>query len=476
MSVITFGTDGWRAKIAEDFTFENVQKVTSCIASYLKETRDVSSGVVVGFDTRFLSETFASRAAKILSESGIPVILSREFVPTPVTAYSVLHRVAAGALMFTASHNPPEYQGIKFIPWYAGPALGDVTGAIEEKLKATSYQLPATSYQERKAVVKRCSLSAGYFKHIKTLIDFKTIRRAKLRVSYDPLYAAGRGYVDKLLHDAGCDVTIIHDVRDPLFGGTLPDPQEKNLQELKKMHLKLKTRLAFATDGDADRFSVFDEKGRYYSPNDMLSLFSYYLLKYKGFRGPLARTCATTHLIDEVAKRYNCSVVETPVGFKFIGKAMRENNAILGGEESGGFSMKGHIPEKDGILACLLATEMVAALKKPLSKIHHEFSNEIGKLFSKRMDLHLTEEIKTKILSKLKEDAKSLFPNLPVERVNAMDGFKFALKDKAPLWFMIRASGTEPVLRIYMEAENPKKLGVLQKEVIAFVRGFGALV
>lgn len=464
MSKIKFGTDGWREIIAREFTFENVKFVSQAIADYVAGHGMSGRGVVIGYDNRFLSEHFARAAAEVLCGNGVRVWMTGRATPTPVTAFAVRHLKAAGAVMLTASHNPPEYNGIKFIPEYAGPALPYITDEIEGHLKRVTSEEKFTEIPYDTAVDR--GLAAGidpfddYIEHLKTIVDLEAIRRAGLKVIVDPMYGAGIGYLSRVLEEAGCQVEVIHGYRDPLFGGSMPEPSAKVLTELRDRVISSGADLGLAMDGDADRFGIIDSDGTYIIANQVLYLLYYHLINFRGLKGPVARSVATTHMLDKIAAHYGFEVDETPVGFKYIGESMMKRGSILGGEESGGMSMTGHIPEKDGILAAALIAELVAVEKLPVREILQKLAREFGVLISQRLDIRTTEENKEKVLTNLQGLAPREIAGKAVTRTVAVDGKKFLLEDGS--WVLIRASGTEPLFRIYVETENEAKVKIIQ--------------
>lgn len=467
MPDIKFGTDGWREIIARQFTFENVKFVTQAVAEYICHHDMCDRGVVIGFDNRFLSEHFAQAVAEVLCGNGVKVFMTGRATPTPVTAFAVKHLSAAGAIMLTASHNPPEYNGIKFIPEYAGPALPYITNQIEANVKRvlageTFNELRYDKAREQ-GMVTDIDPFDNYLVHLKTLINLSAIAQAKLKVIVDPMYGAGIGYLDRLLTDAGCEVQVIHGYRDPLFGGSLPEPSAKVLVELKEQVMATGADLGLALDGDADRFGIIDSDGTYIIPNQVLYLIYYHLINFRGMKGPVARTVATTHMLDRIAAHYGQEVDETPVGFKYMGESMMKRGSILGGEESGGLSIAGHIPEKDGILAAALIAELVATEKKPLRQILTELDDKFGVLVSERLDIHTTPENKDKVLSTLSDLTPANIAGLEVTKILAIDGKKFVLADGS--WALIRSSGTEPLFRIYVETDHREKLTQIQQAV-----------
>ena len=408
--------------------------------------------MLIGYDTRFLADRFAERCAKVLMAMGVPVRVSSRDVPTPCIAWATQHEPTAGALQITASHNPPEYCGIKYIPEYAGPATDDITARIVEYLKDTPENIELS-----KDEVVHFDPQPPYLGAITKIIDMKRIGSARIKVGYDALYSTSRGYLDHIMKQWGVSVKTLHDWRDPLFGGGMPEPKRQYLQDLSGLVIADKLNIGLATDGDADRFAVIDEQGTYLSPNQLLCLLTRHLLKNKGLKGSIVRTVATTHLLDLLAERYGLDVIETPVGFKFIGEEMRKGDILIGGEESGGMSVKGHIPEKDGILANLLVVEMMAYEDKPLSKIWEDLLAELGVSFIYlRADMRLTEKTAKYLMDRLTAEPLTTLAGEKVARVGRKDGLKLYLDDNN--WLLIRPSGTEPLIRLYFEGTSKERI------------------
>ncbi len=451
---IVFGTDGWRGIIAEDFTFENVRRVTRAIAQYLDGAYTKDRPVLIGYDTRFSADAFARTAAEILASLGWSVLMVNRDCPTPVIAYHAREKKSAGALMFTASHNPAPYCGIKYIPDYAGPATPEITDSIVANLAQASGELAASFPKD---AIQIFDPKPQYLDYILSKINGDTIRAAGLKVVYDALYTTSRGYLDECLTRLGVSLDTLHAYRDVLFGGGMPEPKAEYLGEL-ITHIKTQgADLGVATDGDADRFGVVDEQGQYLTPNTVLLVLARHLYKNKGQRGAIVRTVATTHLLDNLAQKYGVPLIETAVGFKYVGQQMRETTVLIGGEESGGLSMLGHIPEKDGILADLLMVEVVATEGKPLSEIVTETIAEAGgPVYSRRLDLHLTTEHKTAVLDAFRDTAPTQVAGVAVIETGRKDGLKLYLEDGS--WILLRPSGTEPLIRVYLEAPTADKL------------------
>lgn len=452
---IKFGTSGWRAIIGEDFTFDNVRLVTSAIARYIKKNMSRHPKVVVGYDTRFLSEDFALESSKVLLEFGIQPLLTREDTPTPVIAYEIIRRKADGGVNFTASHNPYEYNGLKFSPSYGGPAFPEITDEIENNIYKLRWP-KEIRIEISGSNIKYIDPKGPYLKRIKELVSLKALR--KLKIVADPLYGTGRKYLKELLERTNCRFEILHNWRDVTFGGGRPEPDAETLKELIAEVKSRKANIGIATDGDADRFGIIDSDGTYYAPNQVLTLLLYYLYKTRGWKDAVVRTVATTHMIDAIAEKYNLEVIETPVGFKYIAEVMQKRDIIIGGEESGGLTIRRHVPEKDGILAGLLMAEMVAMERKTIKEIMHNLYREVGTFLSKRVNLKLTANMAKTLKANLSKDTKEI-EGLKVIKKITIDGTKFLLEDGS--WLLFRFSGTEPVVRIYAEANTKRKLNIL---------------
>ncbi|MEW6183218.1 MAG: phosphoglucomutase/phosphomannomutase family protein [Bacillota bacterium] len=458
MQEIKFGTDGWRGIIAREFTFANVELVAAAVAAYLKDEGLDDRGVVIAYDNRFLADRFAAAVAEVLRGWGVTAYFPKRPVPTPVAAFAIRNLSTGGAIVLTASHNPPEYCGIKFIPEYAGPALPDVTGKIES-LIAEPRKAPGGAA----APLRELDPEEEYFRHVSTLVDGEAIRKAGLKIVVDPMHGAGIGYLDTLLKRLGVEVFTIHNTRDPLFGGGLPDPSEARVGDLRDSVLSTGSHLGLALDGDADRLGIIDASGAYISPNQLLSLAYHHLLDKRGLRGDVARTVATTHLVDRIAAGYGAGVCETPVGFKYIGRCLRESGCICGGEESGGLSISGHVPEKDGILAGLLASEVAAVNGKSLAAVLDGILDRFGRVESVRVDLRTTPADKKHIIENLESFRPSNIAGEEVKRCTTVDGLKIELSSGA--WVLVRASGTEPVFRVYTEASARDRAVAIQEAV-----------
>ena len=461
-SKIAFGTDGWRAVMAREFTFDNVALVAQAIADYVISTGKQAKGVIVGYDARFLSEQFSQLVADVLLANGIPAYLPDRDTPTPVIVYAIKARDLAGAVMLTASHNPPEYNGIKFIPDYLHPALPEITDAITARIAALQADPSQVKYEGGgKHIV--INPKREYFDHLATVIDLKAIGDAKLTICVDPLYATGRGYLSEILEEAGATVYTLHNERNPLFGGSLPEPNEKNLQPLAAFVREKGAALGLSMDGDADRFGLLDGTGAYITSNQVIALTVYHWARTRYATGSVARSVATSGMIDAVAKHFGMSVTETPVGFKWVGNAMRTTDAIVGGEESGGLSVKGHIPEKDGILADLVITEMVAKTGKSPLELLAEIREIIGDYITTRVDVRLPDVSKMALMARLRDMTPDTLAGQKVVSSTKIDGVKMVREDGS--WLLIRPSGTEPLVRCYIEARSEQGVADLKAAV-----------
>lgn len=455
MGNIKFGTDGWRAVTGKDFNEENVRTVTKAIGKYVFDNFGLDKKFIVGYDPRNMAFEFASMTAEQLAGYGFNVLLSDKVIPTPVLAYNAKH-LNACAVMFTASHNPPEYLGIKFIPDYAGPATSDITDELMKNL-----DMPF-EIQGHGAVAKY-DFSSDYFVHIEKLIDFKKIKELNKNIIFDGLYAASIGYFDRLLDRYGIKYDSLHMFHDVNFGGGMPEPKPKYLKELIEKVKQTPNSVGFANDGDSDRFGVINENGEYVSPNEIIAILLIHLKKYKNYTGSLVKTVGASLLLNRIAEKLGVEVIETAVGFKHVGEAMRKFNPIIGGEESGGLSIQGHIPEKDGILANLLILEAMAYENKSLVDLQKELYNFAGcKFYNDRIDKRLdnVDEIKP-LLETYKN--KSSVGNFKVIKSDTKDGVKLYFDDNSS-WMLIRPSGTEPLLRIYFESDSTEKLEKLKEQ------------
>jgi len=461
MSAIRFGTSGWRAILSDEFTFANVGRVLNAITLYVRSEHLAEKKVVIGSDTRFLCDRFRQFAAGRLAANGIGVLVTDRDCPTPVISYLIKSRKLAGGINFTASHNPPEYQGLKFNPANAAPAHTEVTTAIEGLI---DQPVPPPA---KPGTIELIDPREEYFKELGKFIDFGALRQAKIKVACDVLYGAGRGYLDEVMRRAGAQVLALHNYVNPLFGGHRPEPAPENLGELMKEMKKGGYSLGLAVDGDADRFGIVDKGGVFFNANQVLCLAAWHLHRNRGRRGRIVRSVATTGYLDRIAAYLKTTVVEVPVGFKYIGPLINEGNVLVGGEESGGLSIGGHVPEKDGILACALIAELVAMEKKTLSEIWRDIEEVIGPLWTGRVDVTLRQDKKNVLMAELAAWRPPLFLGLAVQRANRLDGYKFVFNEAE--WVLIRPSGTEPLVRCYIESDTPARGEWLKEALVAFV-------
>jgi phosphoglucomutase len=463
---IKFGTSGWRAVIADEFTFAGVRNVTTAICSHFESRKSTEKLMIVGYDTRFLGEKFAEECAHVISANAFEALLCDAPVPTPAISHVIRSRGAICGINFTASHNPPQYNGMKLSTSDGAPALPEVTRDVEKLIAGLSVT-PRVEANESQAPETITALP-GYLADLSTKINFDVIARAGGSYAFDPLWGTGRGYLDGALRQHGLEVETIHDWRDVLFGGRSPEPEESHLTELRDVVLAKGCVLGLATDGDGDRFGVIDANGAFITPNQLIALLFDYLVESRNWSGGAARSVATSHLVDRVAEARGLPLYETPVGFKYIGELINEDKIVIGGEESAGLSIKGHYPEKDGILACLLAAEAVAARGQSLSEQLQDLYARVGKLEAGRIGLKLTPDLMQKLATKLKEDPKEI-GGRKVKQTNRIDGVKFIFADGS--WLLMRPSGTEPVVRIYAESESAKDLEVLLEQGRKYLLG-----
>jgi len=450
---IKFGTSGWRAVMAEEFTFTNVRRAVNGIARYVKSQKPDGARVIVGRDPRFLGETFCSMAAEILGSYGITPLVIADAAPTPAISYAVIREKADGAINFTASHNPPEYNGIKFSTPDGAPALPEATQQIEAHIASGE-----TAPNGNKAAAESLDVKPTYLARLREIVDLGAIKKAGLRAVFDPLWGAARGYSDSLMRDTGVDVATVHDYRDVLFGGHAPEPDDHLLEPLREKMRETKAHIGIATDGDADRFGIVDQDGTFLQPNYVIALLFDYLVESRGWKNGVGKSVATTNMINALAKHHGVELHETPVGFKYIGELIKEDKIAIGGEESAGLSIRYHVPEKDGILAGLLCCEAVAKRGKSLSAQLKQLFAEVGSFYPLRENFRLTPEVKEKFTEKLRVDPREFLGRRVTEAVRK-DGLKLVLDDGS--WVCYRLSGTEPVVRVYSEAPSESALDKL---------------
>jgi len=445
---IRFGTSGWRAIIADEFTMENVRRAVTGIARYVASRNPKDAKLLVGRDPRFMGEAFVAEAAKILAAHGVKPLIIPEAAPTPAIAYAVITRKTDGSINFTASHNPPEYNGIKYSTPDGAPALPEVTQAIEKEIAAVN---PGTGNGagDRKGSGEEVDARPTYLKRLAELVDLSAIKKSGIKVVFDPFWGAARGYSDNLLRENGVPVTAVHDYRDVLFGGHAPEPEGKLLDGCRAKMKQTGAAIGICTDGDADRFGLVDQDGTFIQPNYVIALLFDYLLETRKWKTGVGKSVATTNLLNAIAEKNKLELHETPVGFKYIGELIKADKITIGGEESAGLTIRGHVPEKDGIIAGLLCCEMVATRKKSMQELLHELFGKVGSFYPVRENFRLTPEVKEKFTRKVTVDPTD-FSGRKVAKVVRTDGLKLILADGS--WVAYRLSGTEPVVRVYTEA------------------------
>ncbi|MDD8010550.1 MAG: hypothetical protein PHX73_05510 [Acidobacteriota bacterium] len=462
--MISFGTSGWRAVMGEEFTFQNVRLVVQALANLLRAKyagADVS--VLVNYDTRFLSERFAVEAARILSHNKIQVFLSERDAPSQAQAYQIIKRRAQGGINFTASFNPPEYNGLKYNVETGAPAMPAETDALEKEIRRLQGDYSVFPGYPRTEYIERIDLRSDYLAFIQDKIDFEIIRKAGIKVAVDSLYGTSREYLDETLSENGVPVEEIHGYIDPYFGGIAPSCTEENLTELRRLVRDKKCDLGIATDADGDRFGIVDHRGHYILPNLVLAVLLEYLVAVKGWRGGIARSVATTHLIVRIARAYDLPVYRTKVGFKFLADLWLQNKIVFGGEETASLAVARHLPEKDGIMAGLLTAEMVAASGRRLSDLIVGLFRKYGERIGLQKNIPSNPE-RTRNLRRLIKVPPSRLAGRPVENIETIEGIKFDFKGDD--WVLLRTSGTEPLIRCYAEAGTKRDLRALVKAAL----------
>lgn len=455
---IKFGTDGWRGAIAAVYTFENVRIVAQATANYLKDRGQDREGLVVGYDMRFASEYFAASVAEVIAANSVHVYLCSKAASTPAVAYSILVRHASGAAMITASHNPWTDNGYKYKPEYAGSADPETIAAIESQTDHVIQEDAVRSLPLAEAIpagtVEYFDPEPDYLTRLGELVDLDTLRQSDLRIVVDPMFGSGQGYFSKLLSGGSLAIDEINCERNPYFGGVNPEPIAVNLRKLMQAVPAFKANCGIAVDGDADRVGLVDEKGNFINQLQVYGLLIMYLLEMKGWRGAIVKSVSTTSMANRLGQKFGVDVIETPVGFKYIGPAMREHDAMIGGEESGGYAIKGHIPERDGVLAGLYLLEMLRAYDMPMSAIVEHLQELAGPSYYDRIDTRFAPERRAEVIARFEGEHPTEIAGQPVDHVQTIDGFKYFLKDGS--WLLVRASGTEPLIRLYTEASSPE--------------------
>ena len=458
---IRFGTDGWRAGIAEDYTFENVRYCTQGTAEHLISKGLAERGMVVGYDLRFRSEDFAQAVAEVLAGNGIPVFLANHAAPTPVLSYAILPLKAAGGIWITASHNPPSDNGFKLRSDYAGAAAPETLADVERRIEIAQdrHQIRSMDFDRgvKTGLIRTMDPDEAYLEQLDRLIDVQLIKDAGLRIAVDPMWGVGQGWLPRLLGGGKTVLKEVHAGRNPLFPGMRrPEPIDENLQGLFEAIRTWQADVGVANDGDADRVGFANERGEFINQLQVYALLAYYLLEIRGYRGPFVRTISTTVMANKLAARYGLDVYETGVGFKYVAPEMLRVDALMGGEESGGFAFRGHIPERDGILAALYLLDlMVKTDKSPSQLIEHLYSL-VGAHYYDRIDRRMDPDDKPAVQARVAAASPATVAGLKVTEIDRREGLRLVLGDEG--WLLIRFSGTEPVIRVYCETTQETKV------------------
>ncbi len=457
LTKIKFGTDGWRGVIADDFTFESVRRVAQATADYWNSLVGTNKAAIVGYDNRFLSETYAKLVCEVLAANGIKALYPPSVSPTPAVTFAIRDRKLCGAVMITASHNPPQFNGYKLKAHYAGPADPEICAQVEARVDRSLLRTMNFDDGLKGGTIEIYDPVPAHVAAVKQIVDLKKIRAAKLPVVADSMYGCGGHLLESLLEKSACKVQTIRGERDALFGGISPEPIGKNLGALCDAVKKSRAQIGVATDGDADRLGIVDDKGKYVSIQLVFSMLLLHLLRNRGEKtGLVVKSANSTVLIDRICRANGLKLAEVPVGFKYICEKMRETDVLIGGEESGGIGFQGHIPERDGILANLMLLEMLTVTGKRLSEIARELQKEFGASFYDRIDMHFPMDKREKFITTLRSEPPKQLLGVPVAQMKDYDGVKYICKDDS--WLMFRTSGTEPIIRIYSEASTDARV------------------
>jgi alpha-D-glucose phosphate-specific phosphoglucomutase len=470
---IKFGTDGWRGLIADDFTFDNVRRVAGAIASYVLKNENAARGVFIGFDTRFASRRAAQIAAETLAAAGIPVKLANDYTPTPAVSYAVKTNQAAGGVMVTSSHNPWNWNGVKFKGKFGGSATPAIMKKVEEEMRAEA--MPKGS----KAAIEEVDLKVPYARAICGFADMELIGKAKSKIAIDSMYGSGRGILANIFEERGVPHVAIRQEVNPLFPGINPEPIEPHIAMLQQTVAAEKCDAGLATDGDADRIGAVAEDGSFVDSHKIFCVLLRWLLERKKWPGAVVRAFNTTRMLDRIAAKYGRRLYETPIGFKYTADLMMEHEILIGGEESGGIGYSRFLPERDGVLNCLLLANVMAEEGKPLGQLVADLQREFGPHYYGRRDLHISEEIKQGAIQRARAESTQSLGKYRVLRKENVDGIKFFLDapaggNGAEAWILFRASGTEPLLRAYSEASSPELVREILTDAETFVRGGGS--
>jgi len=468
MDRIKFGTDGWRAVIGDDFTFANVRRVAAAITEYVREEGETARGLVIGYDTRFLSPDCARLSAEVAAGAGIPVVVAAQPTPTPAVSYAVVSRRTAGAIMVTASHNPYQWNGLKFKASYGGSAAPEIIRAIEKRLRRLD-RSTGRARKVRPAAIETADLITPYLERLKSLVRLDRVRASGRRFVIDPMYGAGRGCLAKLFAEAGISYREIHGEHNPLFPGLSPEPIEPHVGGLRQAVLESGFDAGLATDGDADRLGAIDGDGSFIDSHQIFSILLKHLAEDLKLSGEVVKTFSTTQLVDKLARKYGFPLHITPIGFKYICELMLKRQVLIGGEESGGIGVQGHLPERDGILNSLLLAEVMADKNCTLGELVEDLRREFGPHYYGRVDLEIPREAVERVFSHLRHRRSKQIAGLEVTGVDELDGFKTFFGDSA--WLLVRGSGTENLLRLYAEAPSREQVKALLDAMTALAQG-----
>lgn len=466
--MIRFGTDGWRGIISEDYTFQNVRLVSQAIADYIHSRGQAEQGIVVGYDARFLGKEYARDCAAVLAAQGITTWLSDQIMPTPALTWQVKDRQAAGGIMITASHNPAEYNGLKFKASYGGSASPEIMADIAGFVRPLEVSGQKFAKIDLPPQVESFSPRKDYLAHVQTMLDRQVLAGFTGKIIFDVMHGGAMGYPAALAAEYGLDLIEIRSVVNPSFGGVNPEPIARNLTALVQAVKQHQAVLGLATDGDGDRIGAIDADGRFINAHQIMALLTKYLVEKRGWTGGVAQTLTVSELVKRVAAKYNLKLYETPVGFKYIADLMLHHDILIGGEESGGIGIKNYIPERDGVMLGYLLIEVVAAYGKSLGQLLDELMAEVGRFAYGREDLHLTEQRKQALMTMLQQQPLADLAGLPVLSANCTDGCKLYLENG---WVMFRASGTEPIVRVYAEADTPELLDEILAKAVRYAQG-----
>ena len=473
---VTFGTDGWRAVIGDGYTFDNLTRVARATAEWVQAQPDGDGSVVLGHDTRFEGEAFTRHVARVMASAGVKVHLASTFVTTPAISWATGDGGRTAGIVITASHNPPQYNGFKIKAHFGGPASPEMIADVEARMAAhvasgdTGADLQPYDSLVAEGLIETFDLRSAYVALLRERLDVSAIKEATVRVAYDAMFGAGQGIVGELLGKVR--VTELHHDLNPGMYGQAPEPIERNLGDLLRATVENSCGAGLATDGDADRIGLVDEEGTFVDSHKILALLVKYLHTEKGLRGDIVKTFSTTDMLDRMGEAYGLTVRTTPIGFKYIGPMMVERDVLVGGEESGGMAVKGHIPERDGLYIGLLVVEMMVKRERTLSGLVRELMDEFGPHYQSRTDLHTTPARKDEVLAILKTDGLAEVAGAPVVKTETLDGFKFRVGTGATAgWLLFRPSGTEPVLRVYSEAATQDRADTLVQWGVDWVNG-----